>query len=146
MEATTHTMLEVTKIWGLSWAFKDGYAKSSDLTPGQIERKVLHLPTVIEYLSFIHFPMGCLVGPYLEFSDYKNFIEFTGVYSTMPRGNLETLKPALTRYVNGLCCMFFNIFGCAILKYDLYFCGSKEFIEYKTIFHRISYFWIAMTF
>ena len=25
MEVTAHTMLEMTKIWGLSWALRDGY-------------------------------------------------------------------------------------------------------------------------
>lgn len=25
MEVTAHTMLEVTKIWGLTWSFRDGF-------------------------------------------------------------------------------------------------------------------------
>ena len=35
MEVTAHTMLEVTKLWGLTWSFRDGYISKSDLTEEQ---------------------------------------------------------------------------------------------------------------
>ena len=35
MEVTAHTMLEVTKLWGLTWSFRDGYISKCDLTEEQ---------------------------------------------------------------------------------------------------------------
>ena len=32
MEVTTHTMLEMTKLWGLSWAMRDGITSNTELT------------------------------------------------------------------------------------------------------------------
>lgn len=35
MDVTTHTMLEVTKLWGLAFAFKDGMAAKNELSDAQ---------------------------------------------------------------------------------------------------------------
>ena len=78
MDITTYTMILVTKLWGLSWAFKDGAEISSKLTEPQQERKVMHMPTLIEYLSFVAFCCGSIVGPFIEYSDFKNWIELNG--------------------------------------------------------------------
>lgn len=32
MEATAHTMLEMTKLWGLSWALRDGFVAQTKLS------------------------------------------------------------------------------------------------------------------
>lgn len=74
MDVTGHTMLEMTKLWGLSWAFRDGIMSRSDLTEGQNERKVIHLPNLFEFASFVHFSTGCVIGPYLEYKDYIDWI------------------------------------------------------------------------
>lgn len=99
MEVTTHTMLEMTKLWGLSWAMRDGIMQNSKLSEEQIARKVVHMPTLLEYAGFVHLSTGCMVGPYLEFADYKNWIEFSGRYKSLPRGDFSTLVPALTRWL-----------------------------------------------
>ncbi len=50
-----------------------------DLNPGQLERRVVKMPSPLEYLSFVFCLGNLLGGPYLEYSDYHQFMESTGV-------------------------------------------------------------------
>lgn len=100
---------------------------------------------MFEYAGFIHLSTGCMVGPYIEFIDYKNWIELCGRYKNLPVGNLCTIIPALTRMAHGFLVMGVYL-GISIgLGVDIYWAGSKEFLTYKTILHRIGFSWIAMT-
>lgn len=103
------------------------------------------MPTLLEFMGFIHLSTGCMVGPYLEFVDYKQWIEFSGRYKNVPRGDLSTLVPALIRMVHGLICLGIYLGVMIGLNIDIYWAGSKEFVTYKTFFHRVGFSWIAMT-
>ena len=85
-DVTTYTMVLIAKLWGFSWAYRDGMFNKYQLTADQEERKIVHLPNLLEYFSFVFFCNGCLVGPFIEFSDFKNFMELQGVYKSLPRG------------------------------------------------------------
>jgi hypothetical protein len=49
-------------------------------------------------MSFILCASGCIVGPVIEYSDFKHWCELTGPYQTMPRGlkGYTTILPALS--------------------------------------------------
>ena len=101
MDITTYTMILVTKLWGLSWAFRDGCINPFELSEHQRKKRVMYLPTILEYCSFVFFCCGCLVAPFMDFSDYKEWIEMDGVYKDMPRGlknGYKSFKPALIRF------------------------------------------------
>jgi hypothetical protein len=143
MDVTTYTMILVTKLWGLSWAFKDGAELPSKLSEAQIERKVIHMPTVLEYYSFVCFCCGGVVGPFIEFSMFKNWIELSGQYKNMPRKG--TLRPALIRIFQGITCLALHILIVVVLGCSVYYCGTKEFLEYGNLITRCGYFYLAMT-
>ena len=86
MDITTYTMILVVKNWGLGWAYRDGGMKDSELTENQKQRKVVDFPNLIEYTTYVFSTAGCIVGPFHEFSDFKNWIEMTGIYKDAPRG------------------------------------------------------------
>ena len=148
MDVTTYTMILVTKLWGLTFAFKDGYMDMKQLTPDQVQKRVIHMPTLMEFSSYVFFVSGCIVGPFLEYSDYKNWIELEGVYKTLPIGMSQGWKsawPAFKRFLHALGCLSVHVFFMLILGYDMYWQGTKEFLTYKTIFHRIAYWNMTMT-
>lgn len=129
MDITTYTMILVTKLWGLSWAYRDG-ALIKGLTKDQEERKVLFLPTLIEFYGFSLFCSGCIVGPFLEYNDYKNYIELEGNYKSLPRG----FKNGFAGVKSGLYCLLkfvgvvvFHLFVVVGLGYNVYLCGTEEF-------------------
>lgn len=143
MDITTYTMILVTKLWGLAWAFKDGAELPQKLTEAQQERKVMYLPTLLEYFSFVCFCCGGIVGPFIEYSHFKDWIEVSGQYKNLPRKG--TLKPALIRITHGLLCLGLHIFIVLVLGYSVYFCGSQEYIKYGNLFSRTIYYFIAMS-
>jgi len=87
---------------------------------------------------------GCVVGPFFEYSDYKNWIELTGHYSDLPKG-FATLRPALIRFINALMCISIYVALSSVLGFPISFCGDKEFITYRSEAFRIFYYNVAMT-
>jgi D-alanyl-lipoteichoic acid acyltransferase DltB (MBOAT superfamily) len=126
MDITTYTMILVTKLWGLSWAFKDGAEIATKMSEAQLERRVVHMPNLLEYFSFVCFCCGGIVGPFIEYNHFKNWIELSGQYKTMPRSG--TLGPSLMRIMHGILCLSIHIVFVMILGYSVYFCGSPEYL------------------
>lgn len=147
MDITTYTMLLVVKNWGLGWAYRDGGMKDSELNEGQRKRKVVEFPTLIEYSTYVFTSAGCIVGPFFEYSDFKNWIEMTGDYKDAPRGIVDGWKnviPGLFKMIQGFLWLGIHI-GFALAGFSVYFCGSKDFLTYKTLWHRLAYYNFAMT-
>lgn len=97
MDATTYTMILVVKLWMFSLSIKDGHMAEKDLLPREKEMRINGVPSVLEYMSYVCFCCGTVVGPSFEFADFKNFINFTGHYKDLPRGtqSYKALLPAL---------------------------------------------------
>ena len=147
MDITTYTMLLVCKLWILAWEYKDGAEPESKLSKHQIENRVKELPGLLEYLSFVFFAPACIVGPAFEFTDFTNLIELKGVYATLPRGlasGWQVILPSILEIVGGFICLGIHI-GFIMQGFDIYWCGSTEFLTYKNMFMRIGYSYVAMT-
>lgn len=82
-------MINTQKLTALAFAFYDGYRSSrraelrrpdedgefSALSVDQETQKLTSIPSPIEYLSYIFYFHGVIVGPLCFFKDYINFIE-----------------------------------------------------------------------
>ena len=89
-------MLLFCKLWGLSWSYRDGAIVNDikiangkfdvTLSNDDMKTSVHDFPNFIEFHSFVLFFGGCLIGPFFEFSDFKNWIEMTGQYKSLPNG------------------------------------------------------------
>lgn len=77
------------------------------LTKDQTERQVKFMPTILEFAGFVFMISGTIMGPFIEFSDFKNWIELTGNYKRLPVGAKGgvTIIPSLTKLVIGFTCM-----------------------------------------
>jgi len=72
--------ITVLKFSGFAFSYQDGLAtaKDDDLTDQQkkyIKKYKVENYTILEYLSYIYFYGTATLGPFIEFSDFKNFIE-----------------------------------------------------------------------
>jgi hypothetical protein len=90
----------------------------------------------------VFFCSGCIVGPFLEYSDFVNFMELTGDYKDLPA---TSLIPSVERLLHALACLALHITICGIYGWSVYFCGKEEFLTYGTWFDRIIFYNIAMT-
>jgi len=141
-------MLLVVKLWGLAWAYRDGGMKDEDLTPDQIQRKVVNFPSLLEYSSFVFASCGCCVGPFFEFSDYVNWAQMKGVYADAPRGlsaGWATFIPAMKKLAEGVLCLAIHLAFVTGLGFSVYFCGTPEYIKSGNWGWRFIYYNMAMT-
>jgi hypothetical protein len=74
MDGSTYNMILLTKLWGLSLSYRDGAVPVTKLTPEQADRRVMYMPNLLEYSSFVFFCCGCLTGPFIEYDDFINWI------------------------------------------------------------------------
>lgn len=145
MDITLYTMILCCKLWGLSFAYKDGFVSKQNLTADQYERRVVFLPNLMEYVSFVSFSCGNLCGPFMEYSDFKDWIEFSGNYKYLPRGlegGFVCLPQVLRRFAEAMGCLSLNILICGILGFYPRACTTDEFangdFKYNFIFYNMA--------
>lgn len=85
-----------------------------------------------------------MVGPFLEFYEYKHWIDLTGPYKDLPVGSISNLVPGLTRMFQGFFSMILHLFFTVYLGYSVYFCGTKEYHS-QSVITKFLYFYIGMT-
>ena len=96
MDVSTYTMMLTAKLWGLAWALRDGYNHKQNLSESQRKLRVVELPTFVEFMGFVAFAPGCVVGPFIEYRDYIDYMERQGDYKDMPCGtSMPTLVPGV---------------------------------------------------
>jgi hypothetical protein len=98
LDISTFNMLQVCKLSGLAFCYKDGGEDSKSLTKDQQVRVVKKLPSVLEIASYTYFISNSALGVFFEFSDYKRFIERTDEYKQVPspiKSSLITLAHAI---------------------------------------------------
>lgn len=145
-DVTTYTMLLVCKLWMLSFAFKDGGEPDSNLLSREVQYKIDRMPSFFEFMSYVCWCCGGLVGPCFEFKDFKDFMELTGHYKDMPIGmnSMAAFVPAMKNLLGGIACIILHVV-IVMQGFTVSFCGTKEYITYKNFPARVAYYYIAMT-
>ncbi|BFZ11254.1 hypothetical protein BsWGS_14293 [Bradybaena similaris] len=78
LDITGPLMIQTQKLTSLAFALHDGRFKDqSTLTQDQKEHAVRKLPTILEYMSYMFYFHGILVGPLTFYNDYIAFIDGT---------------------------------------------------------------------
>ena len=106
------------------------------------------MPTLLEFSAFVFMISGTIMGPYIEFSDFKAWIELSGNYKKMPVGGMKgtaTIIPSLTKLAIGFVCMGVFIGFTEFLGFSIQFCGTKEYVTCGSLLYKIFYFFMAMT-
>ncbi|KAJ3080235.1 lysophospholipid acyltransferase, partial [Quaeritorhiza haematococci] len=99
LDHTTPMMVSVIKLTSFAWCAHDGAKlkkekdeNGKDLHPSQKRRAIVEMPSLIEYLGYMFFFGGFLVGPSFEFKDYKDFIDQRPPFDSIPSSAIPTLK------------------------------------------------------
>jgi len=85
-EVTMYTMVLVAKLWGFSFAYKDGGMPVGELSEYQKNNRIEKMPSVLEFLAYVSFCNGAILGPWFEFKDFLDFMYLENHYAEMPRG------------------------------------------------------------
>ncbi|KAI8587860.1 MBOAT, membrane-bound O-acyltransferase family-domain-containing protein [Geranomyces variabilis] len=89
---TAPMMVLVIKLTSFAWAAYDGTRNDEDLSEDQRKLAIRKMPGLIEYLGYIFFFGGFLVGPSFEFVDYKRFIENQPPFDKRPSSFVPTIR------------------------------------------------------
>lgn len=84
----------------------------------------------------------------MEYYDFKNFIELTGVYEKLPSGTkhgFKSVKPALIRMTHAVLCAAMWVGITQIIGLDPNYCGTKEFVTEGNLAWRFFYINVAGT-
>ncbi|KAI8824236.1 MBOAT, membrane-bound O-acyltransferase family-domain-containing protein [Fimicolochytrium jonesii] len=72
---TSPMMVLVIKLTSFAWAAHDGTKPDEELSEDQKKFVIRRMPGLIEYLGYVFFFGGFLVGPAFELADYRRFAE-----------------------------------------------------------------------
>ncbi|CAG8532052.1 9767_t:CDS:10 [Ambispora gerdemannii] len=78
-DLTGPQMILVIKLTTFAFSVYDGQKPIKELTPYQRNKRIVVLPSLLEFLGYVFFFGGFLVGPAFEFMDYRQFITM-GMY------------------------------------------------------------------
>ena len=125
----------ILKTWSFTTDFKNGVVTGVELlAQGKGRRGSLtHLPTLLEFASYLHFGGTALTSTFFEFGRYKEWLEGTGKYAAMPRssvGKYNQTKTALTRAAHGFLCLFLYTLAEYYLEFDDGMLGSEAFLTF----------------
>lgn len=77
MEITGPQMVLTMKLTTFAWNVWDGRRPVADLDKWQTEKRIIEYPSILEFLGYAFYFPGILVGPYLDFQEYRNLINET---------------------------------------------------------------------
>ncbi len=87
-------------------AYPHSVADMQELTPYQESRKLVAMPSPLEWLSYIFASGNLLAGPFFELRDYRDYIQRQGAWAGgFPSG----LLPGVVRLLKALLCMAFHL-------------------------------------
>ncbi len=99
---TVPLMVLIIKLTSFAWCVHDGTIKESNLSPTQIQNKINEFPSLLEYLGYVFYFPGFMVGPAFEFQAYRQFTRNQAPFDKMPSRLIPTLKCVGSAFI----CMF----------------------------------------
>jgi len=81
IDFTGSQMVLTLKIIAVAFNYRDGGLDEAKLSPHQKETRLVELPSLLMYLSYILDPVTVLIGPFLEFREFSEFMLRQGVWA-----------------------------------------------------------------
>ncbi|TFK43038.1 MBOAT, membrane-bound O-acyltransferase family-domain-containing protein [Crucibulum laeve] len=143
MEVTGPQMVLTMKLTTFAWNVWDGRRKAEDLDKWQTAKRVSEYPSLLEFLGYSFYFPGILVGPYLDFAEYRELIAESAFQDEAVKAKLTRRLPAgrkraaYTRMVLGL--LYLGAFVVLGGKYNYAAALTPEFAK-KSLLYRIAVF------
>ncbi|KAF9468769.1 endoplasmic reticulum protein [Collybia nuda] len=74
MEVTGPQMVLTMKLTTFAWNVWDGRRPTDDLDKWQTSKRITQYPSLLEFLGYSFYFPGILVGPYLDFPEYRDLV------------------------------------------------------------------------
>jgi len=74
-------MMALCKFTSLAYCYQDGGKKKEELLPREQEKAVEELPSFFKFMSYTFFYVTAVVGPFIEYKDFDDFINRKGQFA-----------------------------------------------------------------
>ncbi|CAG8617313.1 4076_t:CDS:2 [Paraglomus brasilianum] len=88
-------MILVTKLTSFAFNVYDGQRSIKTLSEYQAKKRIQRFPSILEYLGYVFFFGGFLIGPAFEFADYRDFTTLA-LFSNPPASSRSSDSPILS--------------------------------------------------
>ena len=138
-DISTIYMVEVAKFSSFGFSYADGGKDIKDIYNNHHkEKRIEKMPSLLEYFSYIYFYPTTIIGPFIEYTDFINFIDKKDCYANLPK----RLGFIFTEGIKKLCTAIFFIVIFSIYGdvYPMTVVGTAEFRKnYPKLWMRILY-------
>ena len=124
-DISTIYMVEVAKYSSFCFSYSDGKLDPKDIiSQHQRKKRIEKMPSLLEYASYIYFYPTTIIGPFVEYMDFINFINKKDVYENLTNKLGYIFKQGL--YKLFIAILFIVIFALYGDVYPMSFVGSPE--------------------
>ena len=142
-DVSTIYMVYVAKYSSVAFSYDDGGKDIEEIKSSHLKKqRIVELPSLLEYASYIYFYPTTIVGPFIEYKDFINFIDLTDCYANLNKNLGYIFYQGLEKlFLAIFYAIFFALFGD---KYPMYAVGTAEFREkYPSFWQRILYMYLC---
>ena len=142
-DISTIYMVNVAKYSSFAFSYDDGGKDIKEIKSEHLKKeRIVEMPSLLDYASYIYFYPTSIVGPFVEYKDYMNFIELKDCYTNLTNNLGYIIYQGFEKLFLGIFfIIFFAIFG---NKYPMYAVGTSQFREkYPQFWQRILYMYLC---
>jgi lysophospholipid acyltransferase len=141
MDITTIMMMTLCKFTSFAFCYSDGQIIDHTKLNKFTQKNKIENYTFLEYFSYIYFYPTCIMGPFFEFSDFRQFIELVGDYEKIPI--LRSFYEAVKRLFLGLICIAIYLYLKPYISIEYYFENHSNYfflIYFGFLFNKYKYY------
>ena len=142
-DISTIYMVIVAKVSSFGFSYADGEKDEKDIRSDHLKHtRIEELPSIFEYVSYIFFYPTIIIGPFIEFKDFINFIDQKDCYAELK----DNMGFIMTQGIGKLSIsiLFIVIFALFGEKYSMGAVGTPEFRKnYPEWWKRFLYLYIC---
>ena len=142
-DVSTIYMVNLAKYSSFAYSYDDGGKDIKEIRSDHLKKeRIVEMPSLIEFASYIYFYPTTIVGPFVEYKDYMNFIELKEEYANLTSNLGYVFYQGFEKLFLGIFFVaFFALYGDV---YPMYAVGKAEFREkYPNFWYRILYMYLC---
>jgi D-alanyl-lipoteichoic acid acyltransferase DltB (MBOAT superfamily) len=142
-DVSTIFMVNIAKYSSFAFSYEDGGKNPEEIKSLHLRKhRIIEMPSLLEFCSYIYFYPTCITGPFVEYKDFMNFIELTDCYTNLTSNLGFIFYQGFEKLFLGIFyIIFFALYG---NKIPMYAVGKAEFREkYPKFWQRILYMYLC---
>ena len=142
-DISTIYLVQVAKISAFAFSYDDGAKDIKEIRSLHLQKhRTVEFPSLLEYAAYIFFYPTTIIGPFIEFKDFMNFIDLTDCYTNLMNNLGYVFCQGCQKLFLGICfTIFFAVFGD---KYSMFAVGKAELREtYPYFWQRLVYMYLC---